>query len=56
MSAAATQAGAPAAASGAVTNPWLIAIVVALASFMEVLDTTIANVALPYIAGGMGVS
>ncbi|HBY28031.1 MAG TPA: EmrB/QacA family drug resistance transporter [Bradyrhizobium sp.] len=37
-------------------NPWLIAIVVALASFMEVLDTTIANVALPYIAGGMGVS
>jgi MFS family permease len=44
------------AASGAGTNPWLIAIVVALASFMEVLDTTIANVALPYIAGGMGVS
>ena len=37
-------------------NPWLIAILVALASFMEVLDTTIANVALPYIAGGMGVS
>src|SRR6202040_1719439 len=31
-------------------------ILVALASFMEVLDTTIANVALPYIAGGMGVS
>jgi MFS transporter, DHA2 family, multidrug resistance protein len=56
MSAAATRAGAPAAASGAGTNPWLIAIVVALASFMEVLDTTIANVALPYIAGGMGVS
>ncbi|HLG80329.1 MAG TPA: DHA2 family efflux MFS transporter permease subunit [Bradyrhizobium sp.] len=44
------------AAAGAVTNPWLIAVVVALASFMEVLDTTIANVALPYIAGGMGVS
>ena len=56
MSAAAMRAGAPAAASGAGTNPWLIAIVVALASFMEVLDTTIANVALPYIAGGMGVS
>src|SRR3984893_17309714 len=37
-------------------TPWLIAIVVALASLMEVLDTTIANVALPYIAGGMGVS
>ena len=38
------------------TNPWLIAIVVALAAFMEVLDTTIANVALNYIAGGLGVS
>jgi DHA2 family multidrug resistance protein len=38
------------------TNPWLIAVVVALATFMEVLDTTIANVALPYIAGGLGVS
>jgi MFS transporter, DHA2 family, multidrug resistance protein len=38
------------------TNPWLIAIVVALAAFMEVLDTTIANVALPYVAGGLGVS
>src|ERR1700732_3336727 len=56
MSAAATRAGAPAAATGAATNPWLIAVMVALASFMEVLDTTIANVALPYIAGGMGVS
>src|ERR1700740_996401 len=56
MSAAAMRTGAPAAASGAGTNPWLIAILVALASFMEVLDTTIPNVALPYIAGGMGVS
>jgi len=56
MSGAATRAGAPAAAGGAAANPWVIAILVALASFMEVLDTTIANVALPYIAGGMGVS
>jgi DHA2 family multidrug resistance protein len=56
MSAAAIPVGAPAAVSGAAANPWLIAVVVALASFMEVLDTTIANVALPYIAGGMGVS
>jgi MFS transporter, DHA2 family, multidrug resistance protein len=38
------------------SNPWLIAILVAVASFMEVLDTTIANVLLQYIAGGMGVS
>jgi DHA2 family multidrug resistance protein len=52
MSAAVMKADTPAAA----VNPWLIALVVALASFMEVLDTTIANVALPYIAGGMGVS
>jgi len=37
-------------------NPWLIAVVVALAAFMEVLDTSIANVALPYIAGNLGVS
>jgi DHA2 family multidrug resistance protein len=37
-------------------NPWAIAIVVSVATFMEVLDTTIANVALPYIAGGMAVS
>ncbi|MCP1975046.1 DHA2 family efflux MFS transporter permease subunit [Bradyrhizobium elkanii] len=55
MSAAAIDAkGIP--APSVTVNPWLIAIVVALASFMEVLDTTIANVALPYIAGGMGVS
>ena len=56
MSAGAIRAGAPSAASGAGPNPWLIAVLVALASFMEVLDTTIANVALPYIAGGLGVS
>jgi DHA2 family multidrug resistance protein len=37
-------------------NPWLIAVLVSLAAFMEVLDTTIANVALRYIAGGLGVS
>jgi MFS transporter, DHA2 family, multidrug resistance protein len=37
-------------------NPWLIAVVVALAAFMEVLDTSIANVALPYMAGDLGAS
>jgi MFS transporter, DHA2 family, multidrug resistance protein len=37
-------------------NPWLIAVVVAMAAFMEVLDTSIANVALPYIAGGLAAS
>jgi MFS transporter, DHA2 family, multidrug resistance protein len=37
-------------------NPWLIGVAVALAAFMEILDTSIANVALPYIGGGLGVS
>ena len=37
-------------------NPWLIAVVVAMAAFMEVLDTSIANVALPHIAGDLGAS
>jgi MFS transporter, DHA2 family, multidrug resistance protein len=37
-------------------NPWLVAVVVTLAAFMEVLDTSIANVALPYIAGNLAAS
>jgi DHA2 family multidrug resistance protein len=37
-------------------NPWLIAVVVAMAAFMEVLDTSIANVALPHMAGDLGAS
>jgi DHA2 family multidrug resistance protein len=37
-------------------NPWLIAVVVALGAFMEVLDTSIANVALPYMAGNLAAS
>lgn len=36
-------------------NPYLIAFVVSIATFMEVLDTTIANVALRHIAGGLAV-
>src|SRR5450432_4085347 len=36
------------------SNPWVIAITVTLATFMEVLDSSIANVALPHIAGGLG--
>ncbi|WP_263382746.1 DHA2 family efflux MFS transporter permease subunit [Granulicella arctica] len=39
-----------------IANPWLIAATVALAAFMEVLDTSIANVALPHIAGNLGAS
>jgi MFS transporter, DHA2 family, multidrug resistance protein len=37
-------------------NPWLIAMTVALAAFMEVLDTSIANVALQHIGGSLGAS
>jgi DHA2 family multidrug resistance protein len=38
------------------SNPWLIAVVVAMAAFMEILDTSIANVALPHVAGDLGAS
>src|SRR6516162_9183391 len=34
-------------------GPWLVAVAVVIPTFMEVLDTTIANVALRYIAGGL---
>ena len=37
-------------------NPWLIALAVMLATFMEVLDTSVANVALPHIAGSLSAS
>ena len=43
-------------AQRAAINPWFIAITVTLATFMELLDTAIANVALPHIAGGLAVS
>ena len=35
-------------------NPWIVAMTVTLATFMEVLDSSIANVALPHIAGRPG--
>jgi DHA2 family multidrug resistance protein len=34
-------------------NPWAVALTVMLATFMEVLDTSVANVALPHIAGNL---
>ena len=36
-------------------NPWVVALTVTLATFMEVLDTSIANVSLPHIAGNLSV-
>jgi len=57
MSAAAASISAPnVAATRPGMNPWIIAVTVALATFMELLDTAIANVALPHIAGGLAVS
>ncbi len=44
------------AAAASAANPWIVAISVMLATFMEVLDTSIASVALPYIAGSMAAS
>jgi DHA2 family multidrug resistance protein len=38
---------------GRKVNPWLVALAVIVPTFMEILDTTIANVALRYIAGGL---
>jgi DHA2 family multidrug resistance protein len=37
-------------------NPWLIAVVVSIATFMEVLDVTITSVSLRHIAGNLAVS
>jgi DHA2 family multidrug resistance protein len=37
-------------------NQWVIALVVTMATFMELLDTSISNVSLPHIAGGLGTS
>ena len=34
-------------------NPWIVAIAVMFATFMEVLDTTVVNVSLPHIAGSL---
>jgi DHA2 family multidrug resistance protein len=48
-----TRAGAAAVPAG---NPWIVAVSVMLATFMEVLDTAIASVALPYIAGSLAAS
>ena len=43
----------PAAVSRPAVNHWVVALVVVVPTFMEILDTTVANVALRYIAGGL---
>jgi len=52
--AATVPAARPRVAAKAPVNPWVVALTVTLATFMELLDTSIANVALPHIAGGLG--
>src|SRR4029077_14215337 len=49
-------AAAVAPAARPVHNPWAIALVVTMATFMELLDTSISNVSLTHIAGGLGTS
>src|SRR6266446_797508 len=60
LSANATRAGAAApdqaASERPAHNPWAIALTVTMATFMELLDTSISNVSLPHIAGGLGTS
>ncbi len=56
MSEAAAALPAPQSYAKPAVNPWVIALVVTLATFMEVLDTSIANVSLPHIAGGLSAS
>jgi MFS transporter, DHA2 family, multidrug resistance protein len=43
----------PAASSRPAVSPWLVAVAVTIPTFMEIVDTTVANVALRYIAGGL---
>jgi DHA2 family multidrug resistance protein len=56
MSAAATSVPAAQDFTRPRVNPWLIGVTVSMAAFLEVLDTSVANVALPYIAGDLGAS
>ena len=57
MAKAAAQGGwTPARSAAGRHNPWLIAVIVSISTFMEVLDTSIANVALVHIGGGLAVS
>jgi MFS transporter, DHA2 family, multidrug resistance protein len=55
-SAVAIAPAAPAPAAHIRHNPWAIALTVTIATFMELLDTSISNVSLPHIAGGLGTS
>jgi len=51
-----TEVAVPSLSPEKIFNPWIIALVVTMGTFMEVLDTSIANVALPHIAGTLSAS
>ena len=53
MTAPAELAAGPSGANVRALNPWIVALAVIIPTFMEVLDTTIANVALRYMAEGL---
>lgn len=57
MASAAAQGGwSPSRSAAGPYNPWLIIAIISIPTFMEVLDTSIANVSLQYIAGGLSIS
>ncbi len=47
---------APQPAGRPAVNPWLVTVIISMATFMEVLDTSVANVSLSHIAGGLAAS
>ena len=55
MASAAPQAWTPERSAAGPNNPWLIVAIISLPTFMEVLDTSIANVSLQHIAGGLSI-
>ena len=56
MAAAAAESWSPSRSAAGKYNPWLIVAIISIPTFMEVLDTSIANVALAHIAGGLSIS
>src|SRR5271166_4064219 len=50
------ETGMPSASQQPQVNPWIVAVAVMFATFMEVLDTTVVNVSLPHIAGSLSAS
>ena len=56
MAAAATHEWSPSRSAAGKYSPWLIVAIISIPTFMEVLDTSIANVALDHISGGLSIT